>query len=59
MEETERFLPKTGAPVDIVLTSGASCPDTALDEVMFKILSYYKSAKPIEEVIANTEKKYT
>jgi 4-hydroxy-3-methylbut-2-enyl diphosphate reductase len=53
--ETERYLPKTNDCIDIVLTSGASCPDTALDEVMLKILSYFKSAKPAEEVISSLE----
>jgi 4-hydroxy-3-methylbut-2-enyl diphosphate reductase len=53
--ETERFLPKTSDAIDIVLTSGASCPDTALDEVMLKLLSYHKSAKNVDDVLKDLE----
>lgn len=53
--ETERFIPKTNHTIDVVLTSGASCPDTALDEVMLKLLGYFKSAKPVEEVLDSLE----
>jgi len=38
-------------PVRIILTSGASCPDAILDEVLTKILSYFPDIKPIEEVL--------
>ena len=44
------YLP-TNRPIKIVLTSGASCPDTLVDQVMIKILSYYSEAKSLEEVI--------
>jgi 4-hydroxy-3-methylbut-2-enyl diphosphate reductase len=48
---TKDFLPKK-KPVKIVLTSGASCPDTLVDKVMLKILSFYPEFKPVEEVLA-------
>lgn len=38
-------------PLKIVLTSGASCPDTLVDRVMFRLLEFFPSAKPIEEVL--------
>lgn len=38
-------------PVKIILTSGASCPDAILDEVLQKILSYFHGAKSIDEAI--------
>lgn len=46
------FLPPGKSPVKIVLTSGASCPDTLVDKVMLKILSFYPEFKPVEEVLA-------
>lgn len=39
-------------PVKIILTSGASCPDTLVDRVMLKILGFYEGSKPIENVLA-------
>jgi 4-hydroxy-3-methylbut-2-enyl diphosphate reductase len=48
---TKGFLPEQ-TPVKIVLTSGASCPDTLVDKVMLKILSFYPEFKPVEEVLA-------
>lgn len=38
-------------PLTIVLTSGASCPDTLLDRVMLKVLSFVEGAKDPEEVV--------
>jgi len=49
---TEPFLPEK-KPVDVILTSGASCPDTIVDEVLQHILSFFDGVKPIEEVIDN------
>jgi len=44
---------KTGAgkPVEIILTSGASCPDAILDEVLQKIVSFFPGSKPIDEAL--------
>jgi 4-hydroxy-3-methylbut-2-enyl diphosphate reductase len=48
--ETEGYLPKKDK-IDVVLTSGASCPDSMVDEVMVKILSYQEDTLEIEEVL--------
>jgi 4-hydroxy-3-methylbut-2-enyl diphosphate reductase len=48
--ETNGYLPEKDK-VDIVLTSGASCPDSMVDEVMVKILSYYEGTLEIEKVL--------
>lgn len=52
---TENFLPQK-EPVKIVLTSGASCPDAYVDEVLNRILSFYPNTRKVEKVISNLEK---
>ena len=48
--KTSNYLPnKTN--VKIILTSGASCPDTIVDAVLDKILSFYPNSKSKEEVL--------
>lgn len=44
------FLP-IKSPVKIVLTSGASCPDTLVDRVMMKVVNFFPNAKPVEDVM--------
>jgi 4-hydroxy-3-methylbut-2-enyl diphosphate reductase len=39
-------------PVKIVLTSGASCPDTLVDRVMLKVAGFYHEARPVKEVMS-------
>ena len=48
---THEYLPDK-KPVRIVLTSGASCPDTLVDRVMLKLAGYFEPVKTVEEVIA-------
>ncbi len=47
---TLSFLPEK-KPVKILITSGASCPDALVEEVINKIVSFYKNTKPIEEIM--------
>lgn len=49
--KTEPFLPSK-EKVNIILTSGASCPDTLVDEVLDKLLSYFNQTKSKEEVLS-------
>ncbi len=49
---TLNFLPDKDQ-VKIVLTSGASCPDTLVDRVMLKLLSYFPDSKTVEEVLSS------
>jgi len=49
---THEFLPDKN-PVKIVLTSGASCPDTLVDRVLFKLLGFFEGTRSTEEVLAD------
>lgn len=49
------FLPQK-EQVKIILTSGASCPDAMVDEVLDKILAYFQANKSKEEVLLEIEK---
>lgn len=40
-------------PLKIILTSGASCPDTLVDRVLLRLLEFTGSNKSVEEVLAN------
>ncbi|MEP6616376.1 MAG: 4-hydroxy-3-methylbut-2-enyl diphosphate reductase [Ginsengibacter sp.] len=48
---TREFLPQK-VTVKICLTSGASCPDAMVEEVITKLVSFYPSAKSMEKVIS-------
>jgi len=48
--QTKNFLPKKEV-VDILLTSGASCPDTIVENVLNKLLRFYPTSKSTEEVL--------
>jgi len=48
---TDNWFPADDTPVDVVLTSGASCPDALLDEVIRDILAWYPDAKPVDEAL--------
>lgn len=52
---TSDWLPTDKDPVRIALTSGASCPDILVDEVMLKILDWFDQTRTVEEVIAPFE----
>ena len=47
---THGFLPAK-EPLRIVLTSGASCPDTVVDRVMLRLLKFYPQAKTVDELL--------
>lgn len=49
---TNSFLP-TNQPLKIIITSGASCPDSVLEGVIHKINSFYTDLKLVEDVLKN------
>ncbi|RPI66643.1 MAG: 4-hydroxy-3-methylbut-2-enyl diphosphate reductase, partial [Ignavibacteriales bacterium] len=48
---SNNFIPEKET-VDIILTSGASCPDAVLDRVLQKLLLCFKNTEPIESVLS-------
>ncbi|RYY38251.1 MAG: 4-hydroxy-3-methylbut-2-enyl diphosphate reductase [Chitinophagaceae bacterium] len=48
---TENYLPGH-APVSVLITSGASCPDAVVEGVIRRLLSFYSGSKTVEEVAA-------
>ena len=50
LEHTTGWLPGK-RPLTIILTSGASCPDTLLDRVMLKVLGFVEGVKEPGEVV--------
>lgn len=54
LRTTRNWLPieETGSPTDLVLTSGASCPDALMDEVLRKIVDWYPGTREIDGVLA-------
>lgn len=55
MKETENWLLSDYKPLKIALTSGASCPDILVDEVLLQVLEYFEGTKEVDEVIAPFE----
>jgi 4-hydroxy-3-methylbut-2-enyl diphosphate reductase len=47
---TTHWLPSK-RPLDIALTSGASCPDAVVDDVLLRVLSFFDDVRAIEDVL--------
>ena len=47
---TENYLPEK-APVSVLITSGASCPDALVEGVINKLVSYFPSGKTVDDMI--------
>ncbi len=54
---TDNWLPVEQKRLRIAITSGASCPDVLVDEVLLKVLSFYPHSKDVETVIKPYEEK--
>ena len=50
LESTTNWLPAK-RPLTIILTSGASCPDTLLDRVMMKVVGFVEGVKDPVEIV--------
>lgn len=52
---TRNYIPDKN-PVKIVLTSGASCPDTIVDRVLLKVLNFFESPNSVEKLLQDLER---
>jgi 4-hydroxy-3-methylbut-2-enyl diphosphate reductase len=52
---TENWILDKNRPIKVALTSGASCPDVLVDEVMLRVLEFFEDVKKAQEVIAPFE----
>ena len=50
LEHTENWLPEK-SPLRIILTSGASCPDSVVDRVMQKVISFFEGTTEAETAV--------
>ncbi len=50
-ESSTGYLPKNKDITRVILTSGASCPDAIVDEVLDKLLSYFSNIKTKGEIL--------
>ena len=48
---TRDWLPVDNKGLKIALTSGASCPDVLVDEVLLKILKFFPDSREVDEVL--------
>ncbi len=51
VRRSDGWLPELDRPLDIVLTSGASCPDALVDDVIETIVYFFPAARPIEAAL--------
>ncbi|MFA5669733.1 MAG: 4-hydroxy-3-methylbut-2-enyl diphosphate reductase [Balneolaceae bacterium] len=49
--QTPNWYPKGKKPLKIAITSGASCPDILVDEVVVKLLNYFDDVLEIDEAL--------
>lgn len=52
---TSDWLPNQDSPISIALTSGASCPDILVDEVLLKILTFFPGSSEVDTVLSPFE----
>lgn len=48
---TENFLPQK-LPIKILITSGASCPDATVENVIERLLEFFPSAKTVDAILS-------
>lgn len=51
---TNNYLPEK-SPVKVLITSGASCPDALVEDVIRKLVGFFDTNRTVDEIIADTE----
>ncbi len=54
VKETDNWIPNK-KPIRVILTSGASCPDSVVDRVLQKVLGMFEGVKNVENVLVEEE----
>lgn len=57
--ETSGWLPEKSEPVEIILTSGASCPDAVVDAVIERVTELFDGTRSVEEALARYQHRET
>ena len=52
IKSTLNWFPSEKESVTVAITSGASCPDTLVDDVIMKIRSYFSNTRSVEDALA-------
>ncbi|ASS48488.1 MAG: 4-hydroxy-3-methylbut-2-enyl diphosphate reductase [Candidatus Fluviicola riflensis] len=55
MEMVSDFLPQSEKPLTIAITSGASCPDATVDQVIQRVLEFIQPEKDLETVLRSIQ----
>lgn len=55
LENIHHWIPVSDAPLNIAITSGASCPDATVDEVIRTLLSFLTPEKSLEKVLGELQ----
>ena len=53
LESLTEFIPEKNDPITVIITSGASCPDSIVDGVIQRILELTQSSVSIDEALKN------
>jgi len=51
IEETQNWIPDYEKPLTVGVTSGASCPDVLVDDVILKLVNMFENTRNVEEVL--------
>jgi 4-hydroxy-3-methylbut-2-enyl diphosphate reductase len=52
IRSTQHWLDTSKKPLNIVVTSGASCPDSMVDAILLRMMSWFDELRSLDEVIA-------
>ena len=55
MEISSNWFPESGSKIRIMMNSGASCPDSTLDGVIFRLLDFFDKVREVEDVLNSME----
>lgn len=50
---SSNYLPAATRPVKILMTSGASCPDAVVEDVIVRILSFFEGTRSFDDILSD------